>query len=148
MRPSASLISRLELKPKTRLALATFAALLLAACASTAPEPERPPGANVQITREKSAGEMMAAVPVVIKMGHIPIAQVGDGQTIFGTLQPGKHTLTANSPDPFSPSFRSEQTWTSAPLDFSIETGKFYKLEVLPNPNPAVAGWMLRLAQE
>lgn len=123
--------------------LCVFASLLLlsSGCSSTPDKPPRPEGTNIEITRPKSIGKMIAATDITVKNSRVPLLAIQDGQTRFGVLEPGTYRLTAVSPDPYRFSEFGSQNWVSPPLDLVIEAGKYYSLEIVP---AAGQGWEIR----
>lgn len=115
--------------------------LLCVGCSSTAEKPPRPEGANIEISRPKSSARIIAGTDVLIRSGRVPLLSIRDGETRYGTLEPGTYHLTASSPDPYRFSDFSTQTWEAPPLDLVVEKGKFYQLELAP---AASQGWVFR----
>jgi hypothetical protein len=128
------------------LRLCFFASLLLlSSCASTPGKPERPEGANIEFFRPKAVGKMIAATDIMVRSGRVPLLAIRDGQTRFGALEPGTYHLTAVSPDPYRFSDFGSQNWVSPRLDLTIETGKFYSLEIVA---AAGQGWEIRRSSD
>ena len=119
--------------------------LLLVSCISGPSAQERPPNANIQITRPTSTAKVIAGTQVTIRSGRVPMLAMKDGETRFGVLEPGKYILTAVSVDPYNFSEYSASTWSSAPFELLIEKDKNYSLEVMPGPE---TGWIIRQVQE
>jgi hypothetical protein len=101
---------------------------------------------NVEITREKNPGRIVSSMDVIIQQGRAPLARIGNGETIFGSLAEGTYVLTAVSADPYAASEFSAQLWSSHPLQLVVKKGKRYRLSV-SSPETST-GWLLRLVGE